>query len=318
MGLPGQPQPASDISAVVVSGERLARLNVIINKFETLYNCTVLIWGVVGSRRWGFHSPESDYDINFVFCYPDERHWTQEGLPFKDVMFKDGEFEFHGWELSHWLTFLRKSNTFPTEFLFLNHRGPASGESYQLKSLILTDHYNVFPQWHHHAAIVRKEANKLDNRELTEPGEWIKSFLYMARSVAQCIWLQQQGTVYAKTGLQPDEPHANLAYLLWQHGRYGILPDTVSAHVQRLTLARNKGLTKDETLSEQVLNQLKMVYVENSTPPPVPTKNYFGLPVRLNQFMLRWQRDHAPRYDHRFIEGGGELIQKALEEESAC
>lgn len=313
MALPGQPRPEQN-NGTIVAGEKLAALQQFFSTFEKTFNCSVLVWTVMGSRRWGFHGPDSDYDINFVYTYPDERHWVQEGLPHKDFMFKHGPFEFHGWELGNWLTFLRKSNTFPLEMLWPRHQGAAVGKFTELERIIIEDHFNPFPQWHHHAAVVRKEFAKL-NSELTEPGERVKSFLYAARSVAQCIWLHHQATDVF--GLSPmgifEKPFSNLAELLWQSGRYDILPDTIVAHVQRLTLARNKGLEQDASLNEGILNHLKMVYVDNSAPPPEPTHNRFGLPIRLNNFMLDVQRDYAPRYDHRFIEGGLETFTQNLE-----
>lgn len=313
MALPGQPSPEY-INGTIVAGEKLIALQRFFSTFEKTFNCTVLIWAVMGSRRWGFYGPDSDYDINFVYAYPDERHWVQEGLPHKDFMYKHGPFEFHGWELGNWLTFLRKSNTFPSEMLWLQHHGIGSPSMGKLKEIIIEDHFNPFPQWHHHAAIVRKEFAKLSG-ELTAPGERIKSFLYATRSVAQCIWLHRQAS--NMFGPRPfgcfDVPHSNLAGLLWQSGRYDILPDSIAAHVQLLTLARNKGLEQDTSLNEGTLSHLMAIYAENSTPPPEPTSNRFGFPIRLNNFMLDIQRDLPPRYDHRFIEGGLETFTQNLE-----
>ena len=67
-----------------------------------------------GSRAWGFASPDSDYDVRFIYARPKEFYLRLEKtrdvieLPIND------ELDINGWDLDKSLTLLHKSN--PTLF----------------------------------------------------------------------------------------------------------------------------------------------------------------------------------------------------------
>lgn len=67
-----------------------------------------------GSRAWGFASPDSDYDVRFIYIRPKEDYLRLESirdvieLPINDVL------DINGWDLQKTLRLLYKSN--PTLF----------------------------------------------------------------------------------------------------------------------------------------------------------------------------------------------------------
>lgn len=72
-----------------------------------------------GSRAWGFHSPDSDYDVRFVYVRPVEWYLTIGNRrdvfdAFKAVSagteFDDPLLDIVGWDISKTLHLLRKSN----------------------------------------------------------------------------------------------------------------------------------------------------------------------------------------------------------------
>ncbi len=73
------------------------------NNIRILYACES------GSRGWGFASPDSDYDVRFIFLHPTD--WYLSVLPQDDGMdlFIDKELDINGWDIRKVLRLLIKS-----------------------------------------------------------------------------------------------------------------------------------------------------------------------------------------------------------------
>ena len=71
---------------------------------------TVLLAVESGSRAWGFHSRDSDYDVRFVYARPAD--WFLRLDLTRDVIERpiSGELDISGWELGKALTLAVKSN----------------------------------------------------------------------------------------------------------------------------------------------------------------------------------------------------------------
>ena len=70
-----------------------------------------------GSRAWGFASPDSDYDIRFIFVRPAASyHSVAEGLESIDLPL-DGLLDAGGWDVRKALRLLGKSNGALVEWL---------------------------------------------------------------------------------------------------------------------------------------------------------------------------------------------------------
>jgi hypothetical protein len=70
-----------------------------------------------GSRAWGFPSPDSDYDVRFVYAHPVEWYFSVEDL--QDTLERpvSDQLDAGGWELRKALRQLRKSNATLFEWL---------------------------------------------------------------------------------------------------------------------------------------------------------------------------------------------------------
>lgn len=67
------------------------------HKVRVLYACES------GSRGWGFASPDSDYDVRFIYVHP--LSWYLQISPQRDVIEvpTSDELDINGWELrKHW------------------------------------------------------------------------------------------------------------------------------------------------------------------------------------------------------------------------
>lgn len=70
-----------------------------------------------GSRAWGFPSPDSDYDIRFIYVRP--RDWYLSLTPGRDVIERPilDEIDLNGWDVRKALTLLLKSNAVVSEWI---------------------------------------------------------------------------------------------------------------------------------------------------------------------------------------------------------
>lgn len=70
-----------------------------------------------GSRAWGFPSPDSDFDVRFVYVRP--REWYLSLVPGRDVIETpiEDEIDLNGWDVRKALGLLLKSNAVVSEWI---------------------------------------------------------------------------------------------------------------------------------------------------------------------------------------------------------
>ena len=82
-----------------------------LRKIEQDNNIKVLFACETGSRAWGFASPDSDYDVRFIYMH--NKDWYLSLNEQKDsieLMLDNGELDITGWDLRKSLRLLKKSN----------------------------------------------------------------------------------------------------------------------------------------------------------------------------------------------------------------
>jgi len=96
-----------------IRGRVLAELAAI----EERHDVRVLMACESGSRGWGFSSPDSDYDVRFVYAH--KLDWYLQVAPQRDVIELpiSDELDISGWELRKFLQLLRSSNAVAFEWL---------------------------------------------------------------------------------------------------------------------------------------------------------------------------------------------------------
>lgn len=88
-----------------------------LQEIEKKENVKILLAVESGSRAWGFESPDSDYDVRFIYVRQKEDYLRLDKirdvieLPLNDVL------DMNGWDLQKALRLLHKSN--PTLFEWL-------------------------------------------------------------------------------------------------------------------------------------------------------------------------------------------------------
>lgn len=95
-----------------------------------------------GSRMWGFESPDSDYDVRFVYRSKKDSFYSsfeRVGAPYKDTIqsiSEDRLYDFSGWDLPKFMRHLSGMNTSVVEWclspiVYTNAKSHAEEPSFQ-------------------------------------------------------------------------------------------------------------------------------------------------------------------------------------------
>lgn len=152
-------------------------------EIEAAYSIEILYSCESGSRAWGFPSPDSDYDIRFIYARRMEDYLTIK--PVKDhVSFPiDEVWDIYGWDISKVLRLITQSNTTPFEWLqspiVYKGKGTFRDELWQLCPDYFCPRRNI----HHYLGIARGAMETREDGEIK-----IKKLFYVLRSLLAAMW----------------------------------------------------------------------------------------------------------------------------------
>ncbi len=163
-----------------------------IRQVESRYDVDVLLACETGSRAWGFSSPDSDYDVRFIYRHRKEWYLSlTEGKDSIDLMFDDGNMDISGWELRKTLRLLTKSNPPLLERIksgIVYHSNPefVSGIN------ILSDKmYSKVATLYHYIGMSRKSFADVES-----PNKYkLKKLFYALRAAMACKWIIERDEI---------------------------------------------------------------------------------------------------------------------------
>lgn len=153
-------------------------------KVKILYSCET------GSRAWGFPSPDSDYDIRFVYMH--ERDWYLSLSQRKDTIeIMDGDLDITGWDLRKCLQLLKKSNSplierFQSPIVY--YAMPGFTDDFEK---LVQAYYSPIAVFYHHHSLAKKFWEELKDREEYK----LKSVFYLVRFLLSCNWIIEDRNV---------------------------------------------------------------------------------------------------------------------------
>ncbi|RIW37249.1 nucleotidyltransferase domain-containing protein [Bacillus salacetis] len=153
---------------------------------EQAHNVEILYAVQAGSRAWGFPSPESDYDIRFIYRQPLDWYLSLEKK--KDVIEKKagGELELSGWDIKKALYLLKKSNPALLEWLHTEDRIMADQEFCQQIMRLKEQTFSPASCYYHYLKMSKSNWMKWKKKE----GKSIKLTLHLLRGLLSCVWIQ--------------------------------------------------------------------------------------------------------------------------------
>ena len=140
-----------------------------------------------GSRAWGLASPDSDYDVRFVYVRPMEYYLRlNPGKDFIDWEL-DETLDINGWDLCKVLQHFHKSNAVMYEWANSPVVYHTTTEWEHVREIV-TPYFSCKSAMYHYYGT----ANKNYLEYLTEDRVRYKKYFYVLRPLLACRWIEQK------------------------------------------------------------------------------------------------------------------------------
>jgi uncharacterized protein len=160
---------------------------------EQQHNVRILYAIESGSRAWGFHSPDSDYDVRFVYIRPQDWYLSIDVEDRRDVIEYPivDEIDINGWDLRKALRLQAKSNPAIVEWLHSPIVYCEQGDYAQQARQLLSQHYNKARGFYHYRSTASSNFQQFLQGEQVK----LKKYLYVLRPLLAVRWIEQFGGV---------------------------------------------------------------------------------------------------------------------------
>lgn len=251
-----------------VSAAMRERIKETLTQIEKTHRVKVLYACESGSRGWGFASPDSDYDVRFIYVHQPDWYLALDKK--RDVIEKpiDDELDVAGWELSKALRLLRNSNPALIEWLsspVVYYQDDAFTR--EIKALA-EQFYSVRKARYHYLSMAKRNTQE----HLLAEQVRLKKYFYVLRPVMALRWIA------AGRGLPPMAFDALVA---------GTITDTdVLAEIEELLILKKSSGESYYGTRRPAVDRL-IQDVLNEAERPLPEAPYYHDSRLLDRFLMK-------------------------------
>ena len=198
-----------------------------LSQIEECENVRIIYACESGSRAWGFASPDSDYDVRFIYVRPKEFYLKLENT--RDTLESELNeiYDISGWDLKKMLRLLNKSNPSIFEWSASPIVYKTTKEWDWIKQII-NSHFSKTKALYHYNSITKNNLRRYFNYKNNVK---YKPYLYNLRQCLSCEWI-----------LDRKSPPPIVFNVLIEY----YLPEELKSSVNNL-LALKKNMTEKET-----------------------------------------------------------------------
>ncbi|MDQ6961564.1 MAG: nucleotidyltransferase domain-containing protein [Mariprofundaceae bacterium] len=145
-----------------------------------------------GSRAWGFPSPNSDYDVRFIYARKKDWYLAVDLEDKRDVIEYPivDEIDLNGWDVRKALQLFWKSNPAFVEWIqspitYMNHGSFREDACHLLPSI-----YSVEKGIHHYLSMAKNNYRGYLREEMVP----LKKYFYVLRPLLAIQWLEKYGS----------------------------------------------------------------------------------------------------------------------------
>ena len=160
-----------------------------LNEIERTENVRILLAVESGSRAWGFASPDSDYDVRFIYVRPKNEYLRLDRG--RDVIEHpiDSVLDINGWDLDKALKLLYKSN--PTLFEWFSspviYKETTFADEFRS---VMRGYFSSKRGLSHYISMARNNYRQYLRGDTVKA----KKYFYVLRPVLACQWILNHGT----------------------------------------------------------------------------------------------------------------------------
>lgn len=160
-----------------------------LRQIEKDYNVRILLAVESGSRAWGFASPDSDYDVRFIYVRKMQDYLRLEEV--RDVIELpiDDELDINGWDLQKTLRLLYRSNPMLFEWFsspIVYMETPFADEFRRL----MLDHFSTRKSLYHYISMAERNYREFLKGDMVKA----KKYFYVLRPILACRWIMDKKT----------------------------------------------------------------------------------------------------------------------------
>jgi uncharacterized protein len=166
-----------------------SHIKAVLNGVAASEGVRILYAAESGSRAWGFGSPDSDYDVRFIYAHPAD--WYLRLHDARDVIERplDNQLvDLAGWDVRKALRLLLRSNPALNEWLCSPVVYADDGEFRDASQALFTAHCSRNAIAHHYHSIARGQWKaEIEGRDRVK----LKKYFYIVRPLLSLAWVAQ-------------------------------------------------------------------------------------------------------------------------------
>ena len=158
-----------------------------LSEIEQKHNVKIIYACESGSRAWGFASPDSEYDVRFVYVRDLRDYLRLDSV--RDVIEYELNdiYDINGWDIKKLLLLLAKSNPVIFEWADSPVVYRTSGDWDRVKS-VMPEYFSEKRMLYHYLSIVKNQLRAY----FKEDKVILKKYLYALRPIFACRWILEK------------------------------------------------------------------------------------------------------------------------------
>lgn len=142
-----------------------------------------------GSRAWGFESPNSDYDVRFIYAHQKEWYLSLDLEEKKDVIEYEivDEIDINGWDVRKALRLFKRSNPALVEWLQSPIIYIEKGSFAQKTKVLMSEFYSIEKGIYHYRGMTKANYWGYLNKDMVP----LKKYFYVLRTLLSVMWLEK-------------------------------------------------------------------------------------------------------------------------------
>jgi hypothetical protein len=142
-----------------------------------------------GSRAWGFPSPDSDFDVRFIYCRPEPWYYSVDVEEKRDVLEYGitDDIDLNGWDVRKALRLLVRSNPTVVEWLQSPIEYCSQGRFRNAALELLAEVYTPASGIHHYRSMAKTNYRGYLKADVVP----LKKYFYVMRPLLAIRWIER-------------------------------------------------------------------------------------------------------------------------------